>query len=151
MCPFRIGRLNHEDGSVFSTNDFSIPDKQPFQASRNHCSIEREGDNYFVRDSENSMIIGSQKSPYKFRIYLARKPPGGSRREKQIKNISKAMLCNSNLLVPNGGRKIYFPTAALTISEKPWASKLAPPTSAPSMSGWLRRTAAFAGFTLPPY
>jgi pSer/pThr/pTyr-binding forkhead associated (FHA) protein len=96
--PFRIGRLNHEDGSVFSSNDFSIPDKQPFQVSRNHCSIEREGDNYFVRDrgstlgtivngvaigvshgkltvdlkrGENTLIIGSQKSPYKFRIHLA--------------------------------------------------------------------------------
>lgn len=96
--PFRIGRLNHEDGSVFSSNDFSIPDKQPFQVSRNHCSIEREGDNYFVRDrgstlgtivngvaigvpygkltvdlkrGENTLIVGSQKSPYKFRIHLA--------------------------------------------------------------------------------
>ena len=47
--------------------------------------------------------------------------------------------------------RIYFPAAALTISEKPWASRLAPPTRAPSMSGWLRRMAALAGFTLPPY
>ncbi|MFZ9919980.1 MAG: cyclic nucleotide-binding domain-containing protein [Terrimicrobiaceae bacterium] len=96
--PFRIGRLNHEDGSVFSSNDFSIPDKQPFQVSRNHCSIEREGDHYFVRDrgstlgtivngvpigvqhgtltvdlkkGENILILGSQRSPYKFRIDLA--------------------------------------------------------------------------------
>lgn len=96
--PFRIGRLNHEDGSVFSSNDFSIPDKQPFQVSRNHCSIEREGDHYFVRDrgstlgtivngvpigvqhgtltvdlkkGENTLIVGSQRSPYKFRIELA--------------------------------------------------------------------------------
>ena len=96
--PFRIGRLNHEDGSVFSSNDFSIPDNQPFQVSRNHCSIEREGDHYFVRDrgstlgtivngvpigvqhgtltvdlkkGENILVVGSQRSPYKFRIELA--------------------------------------------------------------------------------
>jgi len=96
--PFRIGRVNDVDGSVFSSNDFSIPDKQPFQVSRNHCSIEREGDHYFVRDrgstlgtivndvhigvqhgtltvdlkqGENIVVIGSQKSPYKFRVFLA--------------------------------------------------------------------------------
>jgi len=96
--PFRIGRVNDVDGSVFSSNDFSIPDKQPFQVSRNHCSIEREGDTYFVRDrgstlgtivndvhigvqhgtltvdlkqGENIVVIGSQRSPYKFRVVLA--------------------------------------------------------------------------------
>lgn len=95
--PFRIGRLNPEDGSVFSSNDFSIPDKQPFQVSRNHCSIEREGDHYFVRDrgstlgtivndahigiqhgtltmdlkkGENTIVVGSSRSPYKFRVEL---------------------------------------------------------------------------------
>lgn len=95
--PFRIGRSNREDGSVFSSNDFSIPDKQPFQVSRNHCSIEREGDHYFVRDrgstlgtivndvhigihhgtltmdlkkGENTVVVGSQRSPYKFRVEL---------------------------------------------------------------------------------
>ncbi len=96
--PFRIGRLNREDGAVFSSNDLSIPDRQPFQVSRNHCSIEREGDHYFVRDrgstlgvivndvhigvhhgtltmdlkkGENTLVIGSPRSPYKFRIELA--------------------------------------------------------------------------------
>jgi CRP/FNR family cyclic AMP-dependent transcriptional regulator len=95
--PFRIGRLNPEDGSVFSSNDFSIPDEQPFQVSRNHCSIEREGDHYFVRDrgstlgtivndvhigiqhgtltmdlkkGENTIVVGSNRSPYKFLIEL---------------------------------------------------------------------------------
>jgi pSer/pThr/pTyr-binding forkhead associated (FHA) protein len=96
--PFRIGRLNREDGAVFSSNDLSIPDSQPFQVSRNHCSIEREGDHYFVRDrgstlgiivndvpigvqhgtltmdlkkGENTLVLGSPRSPYKFRIELA--------------------------------------------------------------------------------
>lgn len=95
--PFRIGRLNQEDGSVFSSNDLSIPDKQPFQVSRNHCSIEREGDHYFIRDrgstlgtivnnvqigvnhgtltgdlkkGENTLVVGTLRSPFKFRIEL---------------------------------------------------------------------------------
>jgi hypothetical protein len=45
----------------------------------------------------------------------------------------------------------YFSRAALTISTKLRGSRLAPPTSAPSMSGWLISSAAFSGFTLPPY
>ena len=39
----------------------------------------------------------------------------------------------------------------LTISAKLRASSDAPPTSAPSTSGWLISSLAFAGFTLPPY
>jgi hypothetical protein len=41
--------------------------------------------------------------------------------------------------------------AAFTMSVKPFASKLAPPTSAPSMSGCPSNSFALAGFTLPPY
>jgi hypothetical protein len=41
--------------------------------------------------------------------------------------------------------------AALTIWAKVRGSRLAPPTSAPSMSGCVIRTRAFSGFTLPPY
>ena len=40
--------------------------------------------------------------------------------------------------------------AALKISAKPFGSRLAPPTSAPSTSGWARISAALSGFTLPP-
>ncbi len=40
--------------------------------------------------------------------------------------------------------------AAATISAKPFGSRLAPPTSAPSTSGWARISAALSGFTLPP-
>jgi CRP/FNR family cyclic AMP-dependent transcriptional regulator len=98
--PFRIGRgIAGRDGheTVFSTNDFFIADKEPFQVSRNHCSIEREGDHFFVRDrgstlgtfvnetpvgvhnaslthdlvdGENTIILGSSRSPYKFKIEL---------------------------------------------------------------------------------
>ena len=41
--------------------------------------------------------------------------------------------------------------AAATICAKSSGSRLAPPTSAPSMSGWARISAALSGFTLPPY
>ena len=41
--------------------------------------------------------------------------------------------------------------AAETIAAKESASRLAPPTSAPSISGCPRRVAALSGFTLPPY
>ena len=92
--PFRIGRGGHgEDAakhSVFSANDFLIADGEPFQISRSHCSIEREGDHFFVRDrgstlgtivngtpigvqhagltvdlheGENTLVLGSARSP----------------------------------------------------------------------------------------
>jgi hypothetical protein len=99
--PFRIGRGGDgENGarhSVFSANDFLIADQEPFQISRSHCSIEREGDHFFVRDrgstlgtivngtpigvqhavltvdlhaGENTLVLGSARSPYKFKIEL---------------------------------------------------------------------------------
>lgn len=99
--PFRIGRHNHSDGAkgtVFAANDYSLHDVEPFQVSRSHCSIEREGDHFFVRDrgstlgtvvndepigvnyatltrdlhrGENTVLVGSARSPFKFRIELA--------------------------------------------------------------------------------
>jgi CRP/FNR family cyclic AMP-dependent transcriptional regulator len=99
--PFRIGRRGiGEDGdrhSIFSSNDLLIADEEPFQISRSHCSIEREGQNFFVRDrgstlgtivngmpigvqhscltadlrqGENILIIGSSRSTYQFKIEL---------------------------------------------------------------------------------
>lgn len=98
--PFRIGRLSEHAESIsnmFSTNDYPIHDEEPFQISRSHCSIEREGDSFFVRDrgsklgsivngnpigihqstltcdlreGVNTLILGSVRSPYKFQIEL---------------------------------------------------------------------------------
>jgi len=98
--PFRIGRSTSADkqgSTVFSANDYPLEDVEPFQVSRSHCSIEREGDNYFVRDrgstlgtavngtaigvnygsltcdlkkGENSILVGSHRTPFKFRIDL---------------------------------------------------------------------------------
>lgn len=100
--PFRIGRRGiGEDGerhSIFSSNDLLIADEEPFQISRSHCSIEREGESFFVRDrgstlgtivngkpigvqhscltadlrkGVNTLVIGSARSSYKFQIELA--------------------------------------------------------------------------------
>jgi len=41
--------------------------------------------------------------------------------------------------------------AALRMARKSPATRLAPPTRAPSMSGWAQRAAALDGLTLPPY
>ena len=41
-------------------------------------------------------------------------------------------------------------TRRATIAAKPSGSRLAPPTSAPSMSGWAISSPALAGVTLPP-
>jgi CRP-like cAMP-binding protein len=99
--PFRIGRggvgENGTKHSVFSSNDFLIADHEPFQISRSHCSIEREGDHFFVRDrgstlgtivngkpigvqqdfltgdlrkGENTLVLGSARSAYQFKIEL---------------------------------------------------------------------------------
>lgn len=98
--PFRIGRKHDTPGkgaTVFATNDLPIADEKPYQISRNHCSIEREGDNFFVRDrgsslgtvvneaaiglaenslthdlkgGENKILLGSDESEFQFKITL---------------------------------------------------------------------------------
>jgi len=98
--PFRIGRKHETPGkgaTVFASNDFPIADDKPYQISRNHCSIEREGDNFFVRDrgsslgtvvndtaiglaensltqdlrgGENQILLGSDDSQFQFKVTL---------------------------------------------------------------------------------
>lgn len=60
--PFRIGRKEmtgekkHKHGllpNLFRENHFLIDDRVPFQVSRSHCSIEREGNRFFVCDRES--------------------------------------------------------------------------------------------------
>ena len=49
--PYRLGRKEpSRESNVFCNNDFTIGDRIPFQVSRNHCSIEREGSQFFIRD-----------------------------------------------------------------------------------------------------
>ena len=93
--PFLIGRKSHDDSH--EENDLQLPDQKPYQVSRHHCAIEREGDQFFVRDKEstlgtivngaaigsnhetlscplvqgiNTLIVGSAKSSFKFQIEL---------------------------------------------------------------------------------
>ena len=98
--PFRIGRKHDTPGkgaTVFASNDLPIADDKPYQISRNHCSIEREGDNFFVRDrgsslgtvvneaaiglaensltqdlrgGENQILLGSDDSQFQFKVTL---------------------------------------------------------------------------------
>lgn len=99
--PFKIGRDGFGDrGFDPSTikNDLSIPDGEPFQVSRKHCIIEREGECFYVRDTgsslgtivngtpigvkyaslsevlvfgKNNIILGTARSPFKFQIQIA--------------------------------------------------------------------------------
>ena len=99
--PFRIGRKQDtpaKGATVFASNDLPIADDKPYQISRNHCSIEREGDNFFVRDrgsslgtmvndaaiglaentltqdlrgGENQILLGSDDSEFKFKVTLS--------------------------------------------------------------------------------
>ena len=64
--PFRIGRKHDTPGkgaTVFASNDLPIADDKPYQISRNHCSIEREGDNFFVRDRGSSLGTVVNEAP----------------------------------------------------------------------------------------
>lgn len=99
--PFRIGRKHDTPGkgaTVFASNDLPIGDDKPYQISRNHCSIEREGDHFFVRDrgssvgtvvndkpiglaedtltcdlqgGDNILLLGADDSPFKFKVTLS--------------------------------------------------------------------------------
>lgn len=96
--PFKIGRDAYGDlnsGTKFFKNDLSIADGEPFQVSRKHCLVERQGDLFYVRDSGsslgtivngtrigvkcdslteplkqglNTLILGTMRSPFKFQI-----------------------------------------------------------------------------------
>ncbi len=99
--PFRIGRKHEVQGkgaTVFAANDLAVADDKPYQISRNHCSIEREGDHFFVRDrgstvgtvvndtaiglaedtltcdlrgGDNEILLGADDSPFKFKVTLS--------------------------------------------------------------------------------
>lgn len=95
--PFRIGRSSTEAGA-FNVNDLCLADQEPFQISRSHCAIEREGDRVFIQDrgsrcgtivnnvaigsqytnlnadlvpgKENTVVLGDDYSPYRFTIIV---------------------------------------------------------------------------------
>lgn len=98
--PFRIGRAASENEDIpLDLNDLWLLDKAPFNISRNHALIERDGDAVVVKDrgsslgiyvneahiggkaderqvtledGDNVVILGSRMSPYQFRIEVGR-------------------------------------------------------------------------------
>jgi pSer/pThr/pTyr-binding forkhead associated (FHA) protein len=100
--PFRIGRAaSHEEENPHDMNDLWLIDEMPFNISRNHASIERDGDSVVLKDrgsslgvyvneehvggksstrkialeeGDNAVVIGGCMSPYQFRITVLREP-----------------------------------------------------------------------------
>ncbi len=97
--PYRIGRWSENvQADVFVSNDLLIRDESPYQISRNHCAIEREGDHYCVLDrgsaqgtavngkriggienqmiaplhsGENEVLLGGENSAYRFKVVVS--------------------------------------------------------------------------------
>lgn len=95
--PFKVGRktTNHAL-DLFSCNDLYLADSEPFSVSRNHLLIQLSGEKFSIidrgsrlgsilneirfggpvknneveltRNAENSLIIGSSRSPYHFKV-----------------------------------------------------------------------------------
>lgn len=94
--PFNIGR--HSESKILVENDFYVEDMRPHKVSRGHCSIEKRGGNFVVRDrfssvgtilngealgksggnfigtlksGENELILGDTMSRFKFVVVVA--------------------------------------------------------------------------------
>ncbi len=98
--PFRIGRASeHIEREPLDLNDLWLLDREPFNVSRNHVSIELQGNSVVVKDrgsslgthvnddflggdarvrqstlldGDNVLILGGRTSPYQFRVHLVR-------------------------------------------------------------------------------
>lgn len=96
--PFKIGRESSQSyDAIFVNNDMFIEDKMPYNVSKNHLSINFYSNQFYILDrgsslgtivngkniggeisnykavlnkGENTMIIGSELSPYQFKITL---------------------------------------------------------------------------------
>jgi len=96
--PFKIGRnSSHISDAIFVNNDLYIDDVVPYNVSKNHLSINFHNDQFYVLDrgsslgtivngkqiggrisnykvnlnsGENTLIIGSEASPYQFKIII---------------------------------------------------------------------------------
>lgn len=96
--PFKIGRnSSHISDAIFVNNDLYIDDVIPYNVSKNHLSINFHNDQFYVLDrgsslgtivngkqiggrisnykvnlnsGENTLIIGSETSPYQFKIII---------------------------------------------------------------------------------
>jgi hypothetical protein len=98
--PFRIGRAAADDEAIpLDLNDLWLIDQKPFNISRNHALLQREGDAVIVKDrgswlgtyvndiqigggiakqqmtledGDNILVLGGRMSPYQFRVHIAR-------------------------------------------------------------------------------
>ncbi len=97
--PYRIGRKITKGMTPFVLNELEIEDPAPYNVSRNHCSIEIQGANVFIRDrgsalgtlvndtpinvragtvilqlneGENKVVLGNEHSPHLFRVTVER-------------------------------------------------------------------------------
>jgi hypothetical protein len=98
--PFRIGRASeHIEREALALNDMWLLDREPFNVSRNHASIELQGDSVVIKDrgsslgtyvndtflggaskvrqatledGDNVVILGSRSSPYQLRVHVSR-------------------------------------------------------------------------------
>lgn len=96
--PFKIGRADRMDRlDPFAYDDLSLTDKEPFNVSRNHCSINLSGQGrFFIMDrgsrlgtlvngvrvgggglnqlnlsrSNNIIVLGNADSPFQYRVIL---------------------------------------------------------------------------------
>ena len=101
--PFRVGRLPVPgEAEPTEVNDLRLSDTRPFNVSRDHFAIERVSDGVQVRDrgsylgtivngipvgghrhvatvpltvGENEVVAGGPKSPFRFRVIVALRPP----------------------------------------------------------------------------
>ena len=97
--PFKIGRISDlGPGSPFANNDLFINDRVPWNVSRNHCAIERRGNQIVVQDrgsklgtvvngrpigvrftkivtelnpGKNELVLGGKGSPHKFSVTVS--------------------------------------------------------------------------------
>lgn len=96
--PFRVGRYTKNQYDPLSLNDLSISDSPPFNLSRNHFSIEKSSEGFFLHDrgsylgtivngrvigghkkeawvrlesGKNEIIAGSSDSPFKFSVEVS--------------------------------------------------------------------------------
>jgi len=78
--PFRIGRATEGGHGLapLAPNDLSIPDRQPYQVSRNHCVIDDSGHDLYVRDlgSRRGTIVNGVQLGIDFDTFIAPLKPG---------------------------------------------------------------------------
>jgi CRP-like cAMP-binding protein len=93
--PFKVGRKSYHTADVLSSNDLYLQDDSPYNVSRNHFSINIINNNVYITDrgstlgtivngnrisgdtppmslqkQKNEVIVGGQRSPFKFEIYV---------------------------------------------------------------------------------